>query len=278
MAGPSSIMASDLAPTGTSGDETTDIVKPTGSLSTLGRVVFGIPMVVFGIQHFIYVDFVITLIPPWIPGRPFWTYFTGVALIGAGTAITLNKTARLAATLLGVMVFLFFLLVHIPQVAASPGDPRQWTYLSQAFTFSGIAFVVAAAMPRPHSWQPSPLLTIPLWLGRWFVAIGLLVLGSRQLFQIPFVLGLVPAWYPGQPFWALLTGALLIATGAGIAIKRERLPAMLLGVVLLLFLGVFHVPRLVARTGDWGAACKDAIFCGGAFVLAGARPSKKPAA
>jgi uncharacterized membrane protein len=253
-----------------------------GVATALGRGLFGIPMVVFGIQHFIYVDFVITLIQPWIPGRVFWTYFTGVALIAAGTAIVLDRTARLAATLLGVMVFLFFLLVHIPQVAASPGDSHQWTYLTQAFTFSGIAFAVAASMPESDSWKRSPLARLPLpSLGRWLVAIGLLVLGSRQLLRdVPFVLKLVPAWHPGQSFWALLAGALLVATGAGLAVRRERVPAMLLGMVLLLFLMAFHVPSLATnpRAGDWGAACKNSILCGGAFVLAGARRSKKPAA
>ena len=251
-----------------------------GVVTTLGRLLFGIPMVVFGIQHFIYVDFVITLIPPWIPGRAFWTYFTGVALMAAGTGIVLNRTGRLAATLLGVMIFLFFLLVHIPQVAASPADPHQWTYLTQAFTFSGIAFAVAASMPEPDSWKRSPLARLPLpSLGRWLVAIGFLVLGSRQLFlDVPFVLKLVPAWYPGQSFWALLAGALLAATGAGIALSRERVPALLLGMVLLLFLMAYHVPSLAGdpRAGDWGSACKDSILCGGAFVLAGTRRTLSP--
>ena len=252
-------------------------MSPAG-VTTLGRILFGIPMVVFGIQHFIYVDFVITLIPPWIPGRAFWTYFTGVALIAAGTAIVLNRTARLAATLLGVMIFLFFLLVHPPQIAANPGDPHQWTYLTQAFTFSGIAFAVAAAMPEPEWWRRSPLARLPLPLGRWLVAIGLLVLGSRQFFEIPFVLKLVPEWYPGQSFWALLAGALLVATGAATVLKREWVPAMLLGTLLLLFLMVFHVPSLASdpRAGDWGAACKDSILCGGAFVLAGTRRALSP--
>ena len=31
-------------------------------------------MVIFGIQHYMYVDFVITLMPEWIAGRRFWAY------------------------------------------------------------------------------------------------------------------------------------------------------------------------------------------------------------
>ena len=181
--------------------------------------------------------------------------------------------ARLAATLLGAMIFLFFLLVHIPQVAAKPADPHQWTYLTQALTFSGIALLVAG-VARPSPWPPLPVMTWTAVLGRWFVAIGLIVLGGRQLLQVPFVLGLSPAWYPTPSFWAFGSGILLLATGTGVLARRPRVPAMLLGLMLLLFLVCFHVPRVAAnpRRGDWGAACKNSILCGGAFVLAAAMP------
>jgi uncharacterized membrane protein len=277
---PPSTVASGLASTHSHTDEGAAVVDRLGLVTALGRLLFGIPMVVFGIQHFIYVDFVLTLMPVWIPGRRFWTYFTGVALIAGGTGITLGKIGRravgqLAATLLGVMIFLFVLLVHVPQVVATPDDPRQLTYLCQALTFSGMALVASATMWGPRSWRP--VMMRSLTLGRWFVAIGVLALGARQLLQIPFVLGLVPSWYPGQPVWALVCGVLLIATGIGIILGRERVPAMLLGAVLLLFLLFVHLPSLAAnpRGGDWGAACKDSIFCGGVLVLAGARARQR---
>jgi uncharacterized membrane protein YphA (DoxX/SURF4 family) len=107
-------------------------------------------------------------------------------------------------------------------------------------------------------------------IGRWQVAIGFLVLGIRQLFQMPFVHRLVPDWFPGQIYWAILVGVLLVATGAGLAIKRERVPALLLGALLLGFLVLYHVPWLVIdpRNRDWGAACKDSILCAGALLVA----------
>jgi uncharacterized membrane protein len=239
-------------------------------LRPLGRVLLGGPMFIFGIQHFMYVDFVVTLIPEWIAGRRFWTYLTGTALIVAGTAIALDRTARLAASLLGVMIFLFFLLVHIPLVIGRPNEPDQVTYLTQAFTFSGIAFLVPAVLRRPGTWPPAAVMDRAFAIGRWQVAIGFLVLGIRQLFQMPFVHRLVPDWFPGQIYWAILAGVLLVATGAGLAIKRERVPALLLGALLLGFLVLYHVPWLVIdpRNRDWGAACKDSILCAGALLVA----------
>lgn len=238
-------------------------------LRPLGRVLLGVPMFVFGIQHYMYVDFVMTLIPEWIAARRFWTYFTGTALIAAGAAITLDRTARLAASLLGVMIFGFFLLVHIPLVVGRPNEPDQITYLTQAFTFSGIAFL-ATAVVRPGAWPPASFVDRGLAIGRWQVAIGCLVLGVRQFFQMPFVHRLVPDWYPGQFSWAILAGILLVATGAGLATHRARAPALLLGALLLLFLSLYHVPWLVIdpRNRDWGAVCKDSILCAGALLAA----------
>ena len=124
--------------------------------------------------------------------------FTGTALIAAGAAITLNRVARLAAWLLGVMVFIFFLLVHIPLVVGKPNKPDQITYLTQAFTFSGIAFLATAVVRQSGAWPPAALVDRAFTIGRWQVAIGLVVLGIRQFFKMPFVHRLVPDWFPGQ--------------------------------------------------------------------------------
>ena len=240
------------------------------SQETLSRVLLGVPIFIFGIQHYMYVDFVITLMQEWLPGRRFWSYVAGTALLAAGTAITLNRMARLASWLLGVMIFIFFLLVHIPLVVTRPNEPDQITYLTQAFTFSGIAFLATAVTRGLGPWPPAGWVDVARAIARWQVAIGFVVLGIRQLFQMPFVHRLVPDWFPGQVYWAALAGILLVATGAGVAIKKERVPALAFASLLLLFLLAYHVPGLVMDpyNRDWGAACKDSIVCAGALLVA----------
>jgi uncharacterized membrane protein YphA (DoxX/SURF4 family) len=104
---------------------------------------------VFGIDHFIYTDFVASLVPRWIPGEVFWTYFAGVALILAGVGIIFNIKARLAATLLGTMIFIWFLILHIPRAIADPysGMGNEWTSVCEALAFSGIAFILGRTLP-----------------------------------------------------------------------------------------------------------------------------------
>ncbi len=70
-------------------------------LIPFGRVFFSITMIIFGIDHFLYTDYVAPLVPAWIPGHNFWTYFAGVALIGSGVAIILRIKLRLVAALAG---------------------------------------------------------------------------------------------------------------------------------------------------------------------------------
>jgi uncharacterized membrane protein YphA (DoxX/SURF4 family) len=79
--------------------------SPGGRLMTIGRLVFALPMPIFGIQHLLYVAFVATLVPSWIPGHLFWAYFTGTAHIAAGLSIAAHFKTRISATLLGLMFF-----------------------------------------------------------------------------------------------------------------------------------------------------------------------------
>ena len=115
------------------------------ALLIIGRILFSIMLMVFGYDHFLYTEFVATLVPGWIPGHTFWTYFGAVALIGSGLCILLKIKIRLAGILLGIMLLLWLILLHIPRAIADPdsGKGNEITSVFQALAFSGIAFVIA---------------------------------------------------------------------------------------------------------------------------------------
>ena len=127
-------------------------------LIPLGKYFLAITMVVFGIEHFVYAGFVNLLVPAWIPAHSFFTYFAGIALIAAGVGIFINVKRRLAALLLGSMIFIWFLILHIPRAIADPhsGNGNEWTSVFEALAFSGIAFLLAGepantALPQRNS-------------------------------------------------------------------------------------------------------------------------------
>ena len=108
----------------------------------LGRFFLAAFLILCGIEHFIFVEFVTSLVPSWIPGGVFWTYFTGVALIAGGLGIIVPLTSRLAGGLSGLMIFVWVLIVHIPR-AVTIRNSNETTAVFEALAFSGVAFIVA---------------------------------------------------------------------------------------------------------------------------------------
>jgi len=117
----------------------------------LGRFLFAISMIVFGVQHFMYAGFIATLIPAWIPVHLFWVYLTGTGMIVAGFSIATGILASLASMSMALMFLLWFLLLHAPRVAASPRNGDEWTSAFVALAVSGGSFLLASTFSRRPS-------------------------------------------------------------------------------------------------------------------------------
>jgi uncharacterized membrane protein YphA (DoxX/SURF4 family) len=119
-----------------------------------GRILFAITRVVFGVQHFMYDVFVAAVIPAWIPARLFWAYFTGVAFVAAGVSLIAGKAARPAALLLGLMFFLWVVLLHAPRVGGQPGDTKEWNSAFVALAMCGAAWLLVQT-PTKNELRPT---------------------------------------------------------------------------------------------------------------------------
>lgn len=124
--------------------------EPIHKLSFLGRYFFGIMLLLFGIDHFLYADFVKTLVPLWIPGSLFWTYVGGIALIGAGLAFIISFKVKAISLLTGTMLLIWLIVLHIPRsiVADNSIDPNEIVSVFECFAFSGVAFLLWFDEPR----------------------------------------------------------------------------------------------------------------------------------
>jgi len=127
------------------------LIRFLGKLIPLGAVFFAIPIISFGILHFMVAKEAATLVPSWIPGHLFWIYFCGAALIGSGVAILFKIKVGLVAALLGLMIFLWVVSLHIPRVVAAPAAylGAEITSAFLALAYSGIAFVISGATKKP---------------------------------------------------------------------------------------------------------------------------------
>jgi uncharacterized membrane protein YphA (DoxX/SURF4 family) len=110
-----------------------------------GSVFMCITMISFGIDHLLYTKGISVLVPAWIPDPMFWTYFAGIALIGSGVTIILRIKLKLSALLLGLMIFIWLLILHIPRAIADPYSLQgnEISSVLEAFGFSGIAYLIA---------------------------------------------------------------------------------------------------------------------------------------
>jgi uncharacterized membrane protein len=98
-----------------------------------------------GALHFPYAKYVAGLIPPWIPAHMFWTYFAAIALIAGGIGVLVPQTARLAATLSGIMLLSWVFLVHIP-LAIVTHTVSEISRGFQALQDSAVAFMLAGTV------------------------------------------------------------------------------------------------------------------------------------
>lgn len=120
----------------------------TQRLALSGRFIFGFSMLIFGWQHFLYAEYIASLIPAWIPWRLFWDYFFGCAFIAAGIAMIIKVQARVGAALLGLMFLLWVVVLHAPRSIAAFNNGGEWASLFVALGLSGGSFIIAATMSK----------------------------------------------------------------------------------------------------------------------------------
>lgn len=83
------------------------------SITNLGKYLYAIPFIIFGIFHFTGANDMIGMLAGW-PFALFLVYLTGLALVLAGVSIIINKMTQLACLLLGLLLFLFIIGIHVP--------------------------------------------------------------------------------------------------------------------------------------------------------------------
>lgn len=230
-------------------------------LHQAGRLLFAIAFAGFGIQHFIYAKFAAGLGPPWIPGSPLRACLMGIALLVASVRIAAIAKTRVTSILLGFLLFLYFVLLYAPRLAANLHDPGPWTSGAEILALCGASLVLAGK---------------PWTMGRYLFAITLTVFGVQHLIYARFVATLVPSWIPAHLFWAYAVGIAFIAASLSIVTNvKAHLATVLLGLMFFTWVFTLHLPRVVSayRNGnEWTSMLVALAMSGGAWIIAGALP------
>lgn len=119
-------------------------------LSISCRAVIAIAMIVFGVDHFIGIVFIGSLIPNWIPLHEPWVAIFGVIFIAAGIGIGSGVLERWSWIAIGTMFAIWVITLHVPRTLgfySIPGaitDPNEWSSLFIAVGLWGGPWAMAA--------------------------------------------------------------------------------------------------------------------------------------
>jgi uncharacterized membrane protein len=246
---------------------------------------FAIPLAVFGALHLSGVDFVLPLVPSYMPWRLFWAYFVGCALLAASLSIATKIQVRWSGLLFGIMMFLFVGMLMIPGALATPRDRIAWTIVVRESSFAGGGWILAGTALREQGRGQggSKLITV----GRVLIAIAAIFYGVEHFLHPANVPGvplekMTPVWIPGRLFIDYLTGAFLVVAGASILLnKKTRMAATYLGTWIVLLVLFIYGPILIASLADPSTAVKveginyfadTLLFAGAILALASATP------
>lgn len=106
-------------------------------------LLFGAFLLIGGMQHFVYAAFVAELVPAWLPGRPLWASFTGLALIAGGIGVWVPRTRYWAGLMSGIMIFLWVVMLHLPRALAEAHAAGETSGALEALALSGVGLMLA---------------------------------------------------------------------------------------------------------------------------------------
>jgi uncharacterized membrane protein len=220
---------------------------------------YAIPLAVFGALHLFGSQFVLPLVPRYMPWRSFWVYFVGGALIAASLSIATKTAVRWSGLLAGIMMFSFVAMIHLPGALARPHDRIIWTIVFREMSFGGAAWILAGA--AADGWR-GPGQNALITVGRMLVAIAVIFFGIEHFLHPTGLPGVplqkqMPTWIPGRVLIDYATGVALLVTGGSILLSRKtRTVATCLGAWILLLVLVIYGPVLAVALSEPGIGAK----------------------
>jgi len=211
----------------------------------LGPVFEAVALAVFAAEHFTAAGDLMSIVPRWLPGPLFWTYFVGAAWLAAAISFIAWRLVRWSAPLVALMFLLIVATIDLPNLPSHIGERLFWTLTVRELAFGGGAMVLAGSV-----WPRSRVGSALIRVGRAVVAVTLVFYGIQHFLFPLFVPGvplekLTPAWVPFPAVLAYLVGIILVFGGIGLLVRPTiRIAAAASGIMLVLLTAFFYVPIL----------------------------------
>jgi len=207
-------------------------------------------------------------VPKEIPGRTMLAYICAAAMVLAGAAVFVRRTATYGVAGLAILYVAWVLLLHVPRVAAHPTNIGAWNGVAELSALAAAGLVAFSATMTDTSRAGGLALAARLLFG-----LCPLVFGLAHFTYAEFTASMVPAWIPpGQLFWAYFTGTSHVAAGLSILSGvQARLGARLLSVMFAGFVILLHIPRVYVDPDsrfEWTMMAIAISLTGAAWTMA----------
>jgi uncharacterized membrane protein len=219
-----------------------------GKILVLGPIFEAVALAIFAAEHFLAAHDLSVIVPRWLPGALFWTYFVGAALLAAAISFIVGRYVRWSASLLALLFLIIVATVDVPNLPEHVHERLFWTLTVRETSFAAGAMVLAGSL-----WPRGRAAGTLLNLGRFIVAFTFVFYAVEHFLFPRFVPGvplekLTPGWVPAPSLLAYLVGATLLAAGVGLMFRRtRRTAAATAGTMLLLLTIFFYVPILITE-------------------------------
>jgi putative oxidoreductase len=85
-------------------------------LTTIGRILFAIPFGLFGINHFLMLDYYLGMLTSFVPLGAYTIILTGIMLIAVSISILTKILVKFSTLMLAFLLFVFIITIHIPHL------------------------------------------------------------------------------------------------------------------------------------------------------------------
>lgn len=92
------------------------------NLTAIGRILYALPFAIFGINHFVSIDFYMGMVSSFVPTGPFTIILTGLFMLAAAISIITKKFIKISTLLLAALLFIFILTIHVPALFSADAN------------------------------------------------------------------------------------------------------------------------------------------------------------
>ena len=244
--------------------------------ATLGPLIFALAIVGLGVISLSTGHFAAVWqpVPQGLPGRHALAYANGVLMVVLGAGVLLRCARAGAALVLSAYFVLWFVLLHVPIVAAKPGSADAWSGFGEngSLIAGGILLFALAPLRTEDAWAPFLSGHRGVRIARVVFAFATFLMSLDNLAYLRGNADFPPAWIPHWMGWGYLVGIAFIATGLAILCRvlprlATHLTAGMMS-LLTLMCWVSFVLEAPADRLDWTGLMISSALSGAGWLVA----------